>query len=488
MNNNSSRKIKVLFLSIGNFLTSISSLLLAIFLTRIFSVNQYADYKQTLLVFNMLAPLLLFGFDKSIFYFFSNKKTDKLNDYGNLQLFLLLVNIIYILFFVFGGAEFISLQFNNPTIKEFLIIYSIISLFEIPTRLLTPVLVIQEKVKLLTAFNIAYRLIFFIVSVILAFMYKDVRIVLISQVIMAVFAFFVSQTFISKALSSKSKFRIDFKVIKKYLIIGIPLSAATMIGFLGKNIDKALISHYLSKEEFAYYVNGAIEIPLIASITGAIMTILLADFSILYRDNDFIEIFRLWAKSIKFTSSILIFIMFILLLNAEFLITLMYGIEYKSSVKPFMIYLLLLPIRTMVFSTLITVTSKTKYILYGAFMYLIFNVIFSIILIKEFGFIGPAIATVISTYLLGIFYSFVIKKQYNVSFFKVFNIYEQRYFLLAGLVPFIILNFVDINMLSDIQNLLLKNFIFVSVSALLIFIFKEQKVYFEMFKMLKNRK
>lgn len=484
----SSRKIKVLFLSVGNFLTSISSLLLTIALTRLFTIDQYGDYRQTLLVFNMFAPLLLFGFDKSIFYFFSQEGINKKNDYRNLQLFLFLTNLLYIAYFIFGGADFISLQFNNPSIKEFLILYSVISLFEIPTRLLTPVLVIQEKVKLLTSFNIIYRLLFFIGSVTLAYLYKEVRLVLIFQVVLALLAFFVSQNYINKALPSESKFSFDLSIIKRYLFIGIPLSIATIMGYLGKNIDKALISHYLTKEEFAYYVNGAIEIPLIASITGAIMTILLADFAILYQKNDFQEIFRLWSKSVKYTSSLLVFIMFVLLINAEFLITTMYGEAYISSVKPFMIYLLLLPIRTMVFSSLITVTSKTKYILYGAILYIIFNVIFSIILIKEMGFIGPAVATVFSTYLLAIFYSLVIKKQYNVSFFKVFNFYEQRYFLIAGLIPFIILNFVELNTFSVLQNLIIRNFIFVLISGVLIFLFKEHKVYFEMFKMLKNRK
>ncbi|MFT4644165.1 MAG: O-antigen/teichoic acid export membrane protein [Planctomycetota bacterium] len=484
----SSRKIKVLFLSVGNFLTSISSLLLTIALTRLFSIDQYGDYRQTLLVFNMFAPLLLFGFDKSIFYFFSQEGINKKNDYRNLQLFLLLTNILYVLAFIFGGANFISLQFNNPSIKEFLILYSIISLFEIPTRLLTPVLVIQEKIKLLTIFNIIYRLLFFIGSVLLAIAYKEVRIVLVFQVVLALLAFLVSQSFINKALPSETKFSFDFSIIKRYLYIGIPLSIATIMGYLGKNIDKALISHYLTKVDFAYYVNGAIEIPLIASITGAIMTILLADFAILYQKNDYQEIFRLWSKSVKYTSSILVFIMFLLLINAEFLITTMYGQEYISSTKPFMVYLLLLPIRTMVFSSLITVTSKTKYILYGAILYLAFNVIFSIVLIKEMGFIGPAVATVISTYLLGIFYSFVIMKQYQVSFFKVFNIYEQRYFLIAGLIPFIILNFVELSSLTVIQSLIVRNSIFVIISGSLILLFKEQKVYIEMFKMLKNRK
>jgi len=488
MSNLSSRKIKVFFLSVGNFLTSISSLLLAISLTRIFSINQYVDYKQTLLVFNMFAPLLLFGFDKSIFYFFSNKETDKKNDYINLQIFLLFSNIVYILFFILGGADFVSLQFNNPSLKEFLLLYSIISLFEIPIRLLTPVLVIQEKVKTLTVFNIVYRLLFFAISVFLAYKYKEVKIVLVSQVLLTVFALIVSQYIVSKSFQSNTKFHLDFSVIKKYLIIGIPLSAATILGFLGKNIDKALISHYLPKADFAYYVNGAIEIPLIASITGAIMTILLADFAVLYRENDYKEIFRLWSKSVKYTSSILIFIMFILLLNAEFLITSMYGNEYIKSAKPFMIYLLLLPIRTMVFSSLITVTSKTIYILYGAILYLAFNILFSIFLIKELGFVGPAIATVISTYLLAIFYSFVIKKQYNINFFRVFNIYEQRYFLIAGLVPLIILSFVEFSSFTKIQSLILNNVFFFLISGILIFVFKEQKIYIEMFKILKNRK
>ncbi len=417
------RKAKVLFLSVGNFLTTISSLLLTIALTRIFTIGQYADYKQTLLVFLIFSPILLFGLDKSIYYFFVKKETNRRNDYLNIQLFLLFVNIVYVLFFVFGGDTFFSIQFNNPKLKELLLLYSVISLFEIPTKLITPVLVITEKVKKLTLFNIFYKLLYFIVSVSLAYLYRDVKMVLISQVLLAIVAAAVSQTLIFKELAFLQKFKFDLSIIKKYLWIGIPLSAATILGFLGKNIDKALISRYLTKEEFAFYVNGAIEVPLIASITGAIMTILLGDFAILYTKKNYGEIFRLWSKSIKITSSILILMMFGLLLNAETLITLMYGEAYIESTKPFVIYLLLIPTRAMIFSNLITITSQTKYILYGSFFYLIFNVVFSVVLIKTMGFVGPAVATVISTYLLNMYFSIVIKKHYEVSFFKVFNFF-----------------------------------------------------------------
>jgi len=484
-----SRKIKVLLLSFGNFLSKLSSLILSIALTRIFIISDYANFRQTIFIYTLVSPLLLLGFDKSIYFFFADKNVDRRNDIYNLQLFLFFISALYILFFYIGGANFISISFNNPGIKELLLLYSIMAILEIPVKIISPILVIEEKVKLLTLYNISYRILFVLTSIIIAYFYRDVKIVLFSQLIIAFVGFLISQKIIYSILPFVNKLYFSISIVKKYLWIGIPLSIATIIGLLGKNIDKVIISYYLTPIDFAIYANGAIEIPLIGSVTGAIMAIILVDFSKFYKLGETQKAIELWNKATKITSSILIPLMFLLILNADFLINLMYGAEYKDSVKPFVVYLFLLPIRSMIFSSLITATGKTKVITYGAIIFIISNIILSIVFIILFGVIGPAIATVIATYGLGIYYTYKIKKEYKVNFFKVYNINQQKiYFVIGGLA--LVFSFI-VGYITNIDNIslvIIKNVIFVLVFVISTIVLKEHKTYIELLHILSKKK
>ena len=63
-----SRTTKTIILSAGKALASVSSLLATIVLVRLFSKEDFASFRQTLLVFTMLAPFIGMGLSRSIVY------------------------------------------------------------------------------------------------------------------------------------------------------------------------------------------------------------------------------------------------------------------------------------------------------------------------------------------------------------------------------------------------------------------------------------
>jgi len=260
-----------------------------------------------------------------------------------------------------------------------------------------------------------------------------------------------------------------------------------MMGIAGKNIDKLLISTMMTPVDFAIYTNGAIEIPVIGAITGAVMVVMLADFTKLLNQGKVKETFELWGKAVETTSSILIPLMFLLLLNADWLIVAMYGEKYADSVIPFKIYLLLLPIRTMTFSSLITASGKTSIISKGAALFLISNVLLSVVFIKIIGFSGPAIATVLTTYLLGVFYSIKISKVNNVSFFNVFALRTQITYIIVGcLALFISIILFDVLSTNFINKIIISNLIFLVILLIGLFLLGKKNQYFELLSILKQ--
>jgi len=483
-----SRKSKVLFVSISKTLTSISGIVSAIFLSRLLSIDEYATYRQTILVFSFLAPLMSLGFSRSMYYNFEKRKDNHAEQLLNIQYVILSIALLAALFFILGGAGLISKLFHNPLLEKTLIIYSIFTIFNVPLQLLQPILIIKEKVKLLTIFNIINRFITVFIIIFVAYKYKNAYSVVVAILFTGIISFVIAEIFMLINLPSINNFKINKSVIKDYTSVGIPLLVGTLIGMSGKYLDKFIISTLMTPKDLAIYANGAIEIPFIGAVTGAVMVIILADFTKLLKEKKIDEVFELWQKAVEYTSSLLIPIMFILLLNADWLIVAMFGKKYALSALPFKIYLLLLPMRTMTFTSLITASGKTKIIPIAAFIFLIINLILSLIFINYFGFIGPAIATVLASYLTGLYFSYKISKQHHIRIFKVFAITKIYLFLFIGLISYFIAKKTSIHS-TNFSIIILENLIFLSSFILGIIIINKFSIYKDFFYtlILKNK-
>ena len=80
-----SRKLQVLFLSLGKFITTLSAIVSSIALSRLLSIDEYANYRQTILVYAFITPLLSLGFDKAMFFNFEKNKENQQQQIINIQ-------------------------------------------------------------------------------------------------------------------------------------------------------------------------------------------------------------------------------------------------------------------------------------------------------------------------------------------------------------------------------------------------------------------
>jgi O-antigen/teichoic acid export membrane protein len=138
----------------------------------------------------------------------------------------------------------------------------------------------------------------------------------------------------------------DPGTMKQMLKFSVPLGLATMFGTMSLQLDKVIVSALTSPEEFAVYSNGAVEIPLIGIITGAVTVVVLADMRKSVADGNFQEAIRLFRLTAEKTSYILFPAMVFLFISADSFIQTLFSDKYADSVIPFRWYLLLLPVRT----------------------------------------------------------------------------------------------------------------------------------------------
>jgi O-antigen/teichoic acid export membrane protein len=175
----------------------------------------------------------------------------------------------------------------------------------------------------------------------------------------------------------------------------VPNGLATMLETLALGIDKVLVSTMCPPEEFAVFVNGAMEIPFIGIISGAATAVILPDIVAFFKKQRKDEALGLWQRSARKVSLLILPLGGLLFVVGPELMTLLYSTDYLESSRPFRIYLLLLPARVVFFGAIFQAAGRPDLILKRAIGTLVLIVVVSYPMIRHFGMEGAAWGTVV---------------------------------------------------------------------------------------------
>src|SRR3989344_7982481 len=117
-----------------------------------------------------------------------------------------------------------------------------------------------------------------------------------------------------------------------------------------------------------------------------------------YSEGNLKRFVALWHASIRKLSLVVLPIFIVAMVFSHEIITILYSEKFATSVPYFRIYLLLLLIRVASYGIILQAIGKTKENLKGSIFFFILNGILNPVLVVWLGLIGPAIATVISTF------------------------------------------------------------------------------------------
>jgi O-antigen/teichoic acid export membrane protein len=199
-----------------------------------------------------------------------------------------------------------------------------------------------------------------------------------------------------------------------------PLGLAFMIGAITLQIHAIIVSLLCTPEQFAVYVNGAMEIPLINAVVGAITTIALADMAARVAQGRHLEALELF-KSATTSAAFIVFPATVYFALAAYpFIVFLFSDKYADSTVPFLIYLLAAPARVAVYGSALMALGMNRPVLIRTVIDLTLMTSISLAGVYYFGPNGAAWALVISLYGFTIPYClYFIAKGYGVSWTMV---------------------------------------------------------------------
>ena len=181
------------------------------------------------------------------------------------------------------------------------------------------------------------------------------------------------------------------------------------VGSLSRHVDRLVVlSVFGAGATFAEYTFGAFEVPVSLLLAG-VVSVLVPEISRLFQAGDLQEIQALWQRAVSRLALVVLPLAAFLLVFAGPAIALMYP-DYDRSVWVFRLYLLVLPLRCAIYNPLLVGMDRARWALWGSLGDLLCNIGLSLSLIAylqanapEWTFLGPAVATVFSTYLQVVF-------------------------------------------------------------------------------------
>lgn len=400
----------------------IVTLLLYIVLSRYLTKEDYGTYRQLLLLFSTFSTIFMLGLPASINYFVPQFDDEKQKAILSQTMFMLFCMGILIAIIFWQGSSFFSEFMGNPELEDLLKYFSLFPLFVLPTIFYHNFLICRNQVKQASILSIILGLLKFLcvlVPVLLGYplIYIVYGLIIFSVIQLVIVSINLYHPF------RKIKAAFSFVFAKEQLLFALPLALSAIIAILLRKVDQFMVTYYFTPDQYAIYSNGAMELPFLAIITNSVVAVLMPYLVRSYKNNKIDDFINKWKNSIVKTALIIFPISIFLIFFSKEAIIILFSPKYESSIIIFQIYLLLEVVRITNFGYILLALGKPKFMFKYNSIALIVNIVMNLLLIKLLGLIGPAIATVISIYVL---YYLELKKIVNILKVKLISIIELK--------------------------------------------------------------
>jgi O-antigen/teichoic acid export membrane protein len=401
-------------------LTQATQLIIGIVLVRLISKETLGNYRQVILVYSLMMGIFTMQIESSLYYFLPKYGPAKRRDLVTQTLLTTGIISLFIGLAMFFSAGLFAKNFNNPEIAMWIRIFACFPFFERIVQLLPAFLISLDKALFSGLYSmISTVLMILTVVMIFAFGYGITEALWSKILIEAIFA--VVGILMMIYFSPLGQWRINKSLLLEQLNYCWPLMATTTIGIVNLKLGGVLISYYFSKEVYAVYSTGALELPLIALFTSSLSSAIMPNMVVEADKGRLLNSLNLWHEASR-KSSLLIFPTFVFFLVCGYdFIVLMYTQDYSEATWPFLIYLARLPLRVAVYGAIFRAIGFTKPLFWAAMLSFITNIIVSVGLLVAgrhgfLSYIGPSIGTFCGTLVSVYFLLTVLRKKLEIRF------------------------------------------------------------------------
>jgi O-antigen/teichoic acid export membrane protein len=382
--------------SLGRGIAAITGLVTVMVLSRLLSPQDYGTYRQIWLLFFMLVPVLELGVPQSVSFFGASLERERRKTYLAQNGIALVVSGMALGLGLFALAKPIATLFGNPELAAPLRAFALFPALSLSFDIVEYACVTLGRAGMAgmvtgsaATIQAAITLAGFLSGATLTRICLWLSLWAIVRWAIALAALLV----VYRDLTVHWNWR----ELRDQLTFALPMGAASMVGLLGRQIDKVIISSKFSPERYAVYANGSYDIPLIGVLTMSVTAVIVPAIVRAHREGDLTEVQRLWHSAARRVATLFFPMTVFLFIAAEPFLVLLFSAEYAESAKPFRVLLMMLPMRIAFHSGFLRALGRTGPIFIAAAGSLAITFLLAITLVQfaPFALLGPAAAAVI---------------------------------------------------------------------------------------------
>lgn len=387
-----------LFLTVSRFAVSLIGLITSMLLARFRTLDEYGTYSQIIMVTDLVATIFLLGLPNSINYFLA-----KVDDEKEKQKFMSVYVTLGTLMTVVIGISLILAMpliieyFQNPVITTFAYVFAIYPWASIMLNSLGNTCIVYGKANRLIVFNVVHAIT--TLSILLEAKLFGLSFSQYMAAYMASMLLFALAAlgWIGKMVGSIKPY-LSKELLREIFVFSIPMGLASVVGTLNAELDKLVIGRFFTTEEYAIFANAAKELP-VTMLATSLTAVMLPRIVRFLKRQDGEKAVELWGYGANISFCFMALIVGGFFVFAPDIMSLFYSEKYvtKGGVAVFRIYAIILLFRSIYWGLILNATGKTKFVFYSSLLTLLFNLIGNILGCYLFGFIGPAISSLVVT-------------------------------------------------------------------------------------------
>lgn len=189
-----------------------------------------------------------------------------------------------------------------------------------------------------------------------------------------------------------ARFKFSWDFIKEHLRLGSPLIVSALLSGSAQYIDGIVVSNKMDASMFAVFRYGAKEFPLVIILANGLSNAMISEIGQPGNLKKSMDKIRHHSRRLM---HFLFPISMIVMLFTRWLYPIIFNPQFIRSADIFLIYLLIIISRLIFPQTLLIGLKKTRIIMLAATIEIVLNVLLSLFLIRFYGAVGVALATVI---------------------------------------------------------------------------------------------
>jgi O-antigen/teichoic acid export membrane protein len=324
------------------------------------------------------------------------------------------------------SSSLICRYFDNTDIKKLLIFAAVTPVLQNLIGMAQVLMVSVGQAKMLAVRNLIISAARLITVIFVIYTVSSVAVILAVTVALDIVQLLLFGVILKKNNCTIRLKSTDFRLCATILKYSIPMAVFTTVNALNRDIDKYLISLLTDTETLAIYTNGSKALPF-DIIMASFCTVLIPEITTLISENKKSEATGLYKNFLKISYITTGILCGAAIAAAPQLMTFLYSEKYIGGLSVFCIYILVDLIRFTNITLILSAAGKTKWLMVSGVLALGFNALLNIGLYYIFGIPGPAIATLMTTGVLGFF---MLRKGAEILNSEISQFFDRKHLLI----------------------------------------------------------